>query len=71
YVTGSLRVDYLKPTPLGPELVLTARPEDVGERKVRVSVEVEAAGELVARGEVLAVRMPSSFVAGRAAGGAP
>ncbi|MFW5952376.1 MAG: PaaI family thioesterase [Gemmatimonadota bacterium] len=71
YVTGSLRVDYLKPTPLGPELVLTARPEDVGERKVRVSVEVEAAGELVARGEVLAVRMPSSFVAGRAAEGAP
>lgn len=64
YVTGSLRVDYLKPTPVGKELVLTARPVEIGERKVRVEVEVTAGGQLTVRGEVLAVRMPSSFVAG-------
>lgn len=62
YVTAALRVEYLKPTPLGPELVLRARPEEVGERKVRVAVEVEAEGAVVARGEVLAVRMPESFM---------
>jgi acyl-coenzyme A thioesterase PaaI-like protein len=61
YVTASLRVEFAKPTPLGEELVLRARPADVGERKVWVEVEVEAAGVVRARGEVLAVRMPDSF----------
>jgi acyl-coenzyme A thioesterase PaaI-like protein len=64
FVTGSLRVDYLKPTPMGPELVLTARPRDVGPRKVLVDVEVEAGGVVTVRGEVLAVRMPEGFTAG-------
>lgn len=64
FVTASLQVDYLRPTPMGVELVLTARPEEVGERKVGVSVEVEAAGQVTARGTVLAVRMPETF-AGR------
>ena len=61
FVTGSLRVDYLKPTPLGPELVLTARPKEVGARKVEVDVEVAADGVVTARGVVLAVRMPESL----------
>ena len=68
YVYGgllaSLEVRYLKPTPMGEELVLRARPEEMGDRKVRVSVEVEAAGEVTARGVVQAVWMPESFVAG-------
>jgi acyl-coenzyme A thioesterase PaaI-like protein len=61
YVTASLRVEYTRPTPLGEELVLRGVPEEVGERKVRVEVEVEAAGQVTARGEVVAVRMPESF----------
>jgi uncharacterized protein (TIGR00369 family) len=61
YVTASLQVQFLKPTPVGHELVLTARPRDVGERKVVVDVEVEAAGEVTVRGEVLAVRIPETF----------
>ena len=61
FVTGSLRVDFLRPTPSDAELVLTAVPQDVGARKVRVTVEVEARGEVTARGEVLAVRMPADF----------
>lgn len=64
YVTGSLKVDYLKPTPLGPELELRARPEAVDDRRVRVAVDVFAGGDLVVRGEVMAVRMPASFASG-------
>ncbi len=64
YVTASLKVEYLKPTPLGEELVLRAVPVEVGDRKVRVEVEVRAAGQSTARGEVVAVRMPDSFVRG-------
>jgi acyl-coenzyme A thioesterase PaaI-like protein len=61
FVTGSLHVEFLKPTPLGPELVLTARPRDVWPRKVFVDVEVAADGVVTVRGEVLAVRMPAGF----------
>lgn len=61
FVTGSLRVDYVKPTPTGHELVLTARPGEVGARKVEVDVELAAGGVVTARGAVLAVRMPDTF----------
>lgn len=67
FVTAELRVSYLRPTPVGEELVLRARAEEVGERKVRISVEVEAAGEVTVGGEVLAVRMPEAL--GGARGG--
>lgn len=63
FVTASLRVDFIAPTPVGTELVLTARALEVGDRKVRVGVEVSAGESVTARGEVLAVRMPPSFVA--------
>jgi acyl-coenzyme A thioesterase PaaI-like protein len=61
FVTASLQVEYLKPTPLGAELVLTARPREVGPRKVVVDVEVQAGGTVTVRGQVLAVRMPEAF----------
>jgi len=61
FVTASLHVDYLKPTPLGPELVLRARAVEVGARKVVVEMSV-AAGEIeTARARVVAVRAPASM----------
>lgn len=60
-VTGSLKVDYLRPTPLGPPLELRARPREVGPRKVVVDVTVLCEGVECARGEVVAVRMPESM----------
>jgi acyl-coenzyme A thioesterase PaaI-like protein len=60
FVTASLKVDYLKPTPIGP-LVITARAREVGARKVRVDVELSAGGEVRARGDVLAVRLPEAM----------
>jgi acyl-coenzyme A thioesterase PaaI-like protein len=61
FVTASLQVDYLRPTPLGPELVLRGRPSNVSERKVTVDVSLSADGVECARGKVLAVRMPPTM----------
>ena len=63
FVTGALHVDYLKPTPLGPELELRARPSLVSDRKVVVQVTLSAGGVPTARGEVVAVRMPGTMKA--------
>jgi acyl-coenzyme A thioesterase PaaI-like protein len=61
FVTASLRADYLKPTPLGPELLLRGRVRSVTGRKVVVDVEVAVAGETTVRGEVVAVEMPDTM----------
>ena len=62
FVTASLHVDYVRPTPLGVTLEVRGRVETIGERKVEVSVTVEAAGQLCARGRVVAVRMPAGML---------
>ncbi len=61
FVTASLKVDYIHPTPLGVELEARGTVKSVGKRKVVVAVEVFAAGTACARGEVIAVRMPESM----------
>lgn len=62
FVTASLRVDYLKPTPLGPELEIRARIRDSSERKVVVEATLAADGVITARGEAVAVRMPEAML---------
>jgi acyl-coenzyme A thioesterase PaaI-like protein len=64
YVTGMLKVDYVAPTPLGPELEVRARVTQADERKATVKATLSAAGRITARGEVLAVRMPASMARG-------
>ena len=61
FVTAALEVDFLKPTPVGVELVVRGRVREAGERKATVEVTVEAAGVVTARGEVVAVRIPDSM----------
>lgn len=61
YVTGALRVDYLKPTPLGVELEIRGRVKEQSEKKKVVELTVSAAGTVTVRGEVVAVRMPKSM----------
>lgn len=58
YVTASLRVDYLKPTPLGVVLEVRGRIKEIKDRKVVVEAELSAAGTVTVRGEVVAVRIP-------------
>jgi len=55
FVTASLRVDYVRPTPLGPELLLVGRVNSIAGRKVVVEVTVSVGGETTARGQVVAV----------------
>jgi len=62
FVTAALRVDYLRPTPLGAPLQLRASVKELKGRKVVVGVTLSAQGEVCARGEVVTVQMPESFV---------
>ena len=62
FVTASLHVDYLQPTPLGVPLEIRGRIMEVKGRKVVVSVTLSAQGEICARGEVIAVQMPEHLM---------
>jgi len=62
YVTASLKVDYLKPTPLGSELEIRGRLKELGSRKIIVSVTLSVHGEVTARGEIVAVPLPEGMV---------
>lgn len=61
FVTGSLRVDFLKPTPIAHSLELRGRVKEIKGRKVIVETSVLVNGVLTARGEVVAVQMPENF----------
>jgi len=61
HVTASLRVDYLKPTPIGKVLQLKARAKSIEGRRVLVEVSLTAGGEECAKGEVLAVRISDTW----------
>jgi acyl-coenzyme A thioesterase PaaI-like protein len=58
YVTASIHVDYLRPTPMGVELEVRGAVKEMKGRKVVISATVSAEGEICARGEVVAVLMP-------------
>ena len=62
FVTASITVDYLAPTPMGEVLELRGEVLEVGERKVITQIEVMAAGNTCARGRVIAVRMPAGML---------
>lgn len=63
FVTASLHVDYLAPTPLGSPLELRAHVVETGARKSVVEVSVAASGLVTAKGRVVAVRIPESMMA--------
>ena len=62
YVTASLKVDYLRPTPLGGPLQVRGKVKEIKGRKVIVEATVSAEGVVCARGEVVAVRMPEHMM---------
>lgn len=58
FVTGSLHVDYLLPTPLGPELHLRSQITEIKGRKVVVETQLIVEGKTTAKGRVVAVQIP-------------
>lgn len=62
FVTASLHVDFLRPTPIDGELEIRGVIKELKERKVIVSETVIAGGQVCAKGEVVAVRMPENML---------
>ncbi len=62
FLTASLHVDYLKPTPQGVELEIRGRVKAIKGRKVVVEEWIVANGEITVRGEVVAVEVPDKMV---------
>jgi acyl-coenzyme A thioesterase PaaI-like protein len=62
FVTASLNVDFLRPTPAGVPLEVRARAEELSGRKVIVNATLFAAGVACARGRVVAVEMPATMM---------
>jgi acyl-coenzyme A thioesterase PaaI-like protein len=62
FLTASLKVDFRRPTPLGPTLELRGRAREVRGRKVVLDIQLFAGGQLCATGEVLCVRVPEELV---------
>jgi acyl-coenzyme A thioesterase PaaI-like protein len=62
FLTASLHVDYLKPTPLGVELEIRGRVKEVKGRKVVITEWISAGGIITVRGELVAVQVPEAMV---------
>ncbi|MCP4745870.1 MAG: PaaI family thioesterase [Desulfobacteraceae bacterium] len=61
YVTASLHVDYLKPTPINAPMELRAKVDEIKGRKTVVSVSLFSKSQECVRGKVVAVQLPQDF----------
>jgi acyl-CoA thioesterase FadM len=62
FLTGSLHVDYLRPTPLGVPLEVRATVKEIKGRKVVVAATLSAQEQVCARGEVVAIQVPEHLI---------
>ncbi len=62
FVTAALHVNYLKPTPMGPELVIRGKIKEIKGRKVVIDAELSAEGVVCATGEIVCVEMPEGML---------
>lgn len=61
YITASLKVDYLKPTPIGKEIEIRGHVAEIKGRKVIVDITLSINNETCAKGQVIAVQIPENF----------
>ncbi len=61
FVTARLEVDYLRPTPLGPELCVRGRAAEVKDRKVVVESRLFAGDQETVRGRAVLVLLPEGM----------
>ena len=62
YLTAALHVDYLRPTPIDVLIELRSTVKEIKGRKVVVETQLFAEGQLRAKGEVVAVKMPEGLL---------
>jgi len=62
FLTASLHVEYLKPTPMGVELEVHGRVKEVKGRKVVIEEWIVAGDVITVRGEVIAVQVPERLL---------
>lgn len=62
FVTASLKVDFLLPTPTGRELELRGQAREIKERKIVVDVQVHVDGKQCVAGEVICVSIPETML---------
>jgi acyl-coenzyme A thioesterase PaaI-like protein len=62
FLTASLHVDYLKPTPLGIKLEIRGKVKEVKGRKAVIEEWIIAGSIITVRGEVVAVQVPDEMV---------
>ena len=62
YLTASLHVEYLKPTPLGPVLEIRGKVKEVKGRKITIEEWIVVNGVITVKGEVVAVQVPDQLV---------
>jgi len=62
FLTASLRVEYVKPTPLGVTLEIRGKVKEVKGRKVVIEEWIVANGVVTVRGEVVAVQVPEQML---------
>lgn len=61
YVTAMLHVDFLRPTPLGRELMVRGRVDEFTARKARLSAWISVDGETTVRASIVAVPRPEAM----------
>ena len=62
FLTGSLNIKYLKPTPINCTLQLRGRILEIDGKKVKVEVDVIAQNSITVKGEVIAIQVPESYI---------
>jgi len=62
FLTGSLHVDYLRPTPIDCILEVRGRVKEIKGRKVIITSSLYAKGVECARSEVVAIQVPDSYL---------
>lgn len=64
FVTASLHVDFLRPTPIEGPLEIRGKVSEIKERKIVVEATLSAGGVVCAKGRVVTVKMPENLLAG-------
>lgn len=61
FITAHLEVDYLSPTPIDDEIIVTSTLEELGARKAIVNMEMIVAGKVRAKAKMVAVAVKDTM----------